>query len=60
MPGWLQAWVKINPITHLTEACRGLLLGGEVATPVLQSILSATVIMAIFAPLAVRTYRSRT
>ena len=60
MPGWLQAWVKINPVTHLTDACRGLLTGGAVATPVLQSIVAATVIMAVFAPLAVRTYRART
>ncbi len=60
MPGWLQAWVKVNPVTHLTEACRGLLNGGAVATPVLQTLLAGVVITAIFAPLAVRTYRSRT
>src|SRR5215472_7969200 len=31
MPGWLQAFVKVNPITYLTEAERGLLTGGPVA-----------------------------
>ena len=23
MPGWLQAWVKVNPVTHLADAVRG-------------------------------------
>src|SRR5580704_11878652 len=30
MPGWLQAFVKANPMTYLTEATRGLLVGGPV------------------------------
>lgn len=60
LPGWLQAWVKINPVTHLTDAARGLMVGGEVANPVLWSIGWAIAITAVFAPLAVRMYRSRT
>ncbi|MEN3305230.1 MAG: oleandomycin transport system permease protein, partial [Micromonosporaceae bacterium] len=27
LPGWLQAWVKVNPVTALTDAARGLMLG---------------------------------
>lgn len=38
MPGWLQSWVKINPVTHLTDAVRGLLTGGPVAHDVLLSL----------------------
>lgn len=30
MPGWLQQWVRINPITHLADSLRGLLTGGPV------------------------------
>jgi len=60
LPGWLQGWVRINPVTHLVEAVRGLLVGGPVATPVLQSVASAAVLLAVFAPLAVRAYRRRT
>ena len=41
MPGWLQAWVKVNPVTILADAIRGLLVGGPVATPMLQSLLWA-------------------
>jgi len=60
MPGWLQAFVNVNPITDLTNAERGLLTGGPVATPALHSVLWALGIFVVFAPLAVRAYRRRT
>jgi oleandomycin transport system permease protein len=60
MPGWLQAFVKVNPMTYLTSAERGLLIGGPVATPALRSMLWALGIFVVFAPLAVRAYRRRT
>ena len=60
MPGWLQAFVKVNPITDLTGAERGLLTGGPVAIPVVRSLLWALGIFIVFAPLAVRVYRRRT
>jgi oleandomycin transport system permease protein len=60
LPGWLQAWVKINPVTHLTDAIRGLLVGGPVAGPVAWSVLTGALILAVFAPLAVTTYRRKT
>jgi oleandomycin transport system permease protein len=57
MPGWLQAFVKVNPVSILTDACRGLMLGepwytGAVAGPVLQSLLWALAIAVVFAPLS--------
>jgi oleandomycin transport system permease protein len=60
MPGWLQAFVKVNPISALTEAERGLLTGGGVATPAVRSLLWALGIFLVFAPLAVRVYRRKT
>jgi oleandomycin transport system permease protein len=60
MPGWLQAFVKVNPMTFLTEAERGLLIGGPVAAATVRSLLWALGIFAVFAPLAVRVYRRRT
>jgi oleandomycin transport system permease protein len=57
LPGWLQAWVKVNPVTALAQAMRGLYLGGPIATPVWHSIAWAVGIAAVFAPLAVRRYR---
>ncbi|MFG3418859.1 ABC transporter permease [Micromonospora sp. NPDC049460] len=59
MPGWLQSWVEVNPVTILADALRGLLVGGPVAAPVVQSLLWAAVLAAIFAPLAVRGLRRR-
>jgi oleandomycin transport system permease protein len=59
MPGWLQAWVKVNPVSILADAVRGLLSGGPVATPVLQSLAWAAVLLAVFAPLSVRAFRRR-
>ena len=60
MPGWLQAFVKVNPMTYLTEAERGLLTGGPVATPAIRSLLWAVGLFVVFAPLAVRVYRRKT
>jgi oleandomycin transport system permease protein len=60
MPGWLQAFVRVNPVTGLTSAERGLLTGGAVATPAVHSLLWALGIFVVFAPLAVRAYRRRT
>ena len=59
MPGWLQAFVKVNPVTYLTEAERALLVGGPAATAVIRSLLWALGIFVVFGPLAVRAYRRR-
>lgn len=53
LPGWLQAFVNVNPVSILANASRGLLTGGPVAGPVVQSLLWAAAIAAIFAPLSV-------
>jgi oleandomycin transport system permease protein len=59
MPGWLQAWVNVNPVTLLADAIRGLLVSGPVAEPTAKSLVWAVVIAAIFAPLAVRAFKRR-
>ncbi|MCW2801555.1 MAG: transporter [Aeromicrobium sp.] len=59
MPGWLQAWVKVNPVTHLTDAVRGLLTGGPVAHDAFIALGTAGLLLAVFAPLAVRAYRRK-
>ncbi len=60
MPGWLQAFVKVNPMTYLTEAERGLLTGGPVASLAIKALLWALGIFIVLAPLAVRVYRRKT
>jgi oleandomycin transport system permease protein len=60
MPGWLQAWVKVNPVTLLTDALRGLMVSGEVARPMLGALAWGAAIAVVFAPLALRAFRQRT
>ena len=60
LPGWLQAFVHINPVTHLLAAVRGLMLGGDVAWPLTQSLLWSAGLLVVFFPLALRAYRRRT
>ena len=59
MPDWLAAFVRINPITKVVDATRGLMLGGPVAKPLIQSLLWMVAITAVFAPLAINRYRRR-
>jgi oleandomycin transport system permease protein len=60
MPGWLQAWVKVNPVTLLADAIRGLLVSGDVARPALGALAWAAAIAVVFAPLALRAFARRT
>src|SRR5215467_5876663 len=48
MPGWLQSWVKVNPVTILADAVRGLLDGAVSATAIGQSLLWALAITVVF------------
>jgi ABC transporter DrrB family efflux protein len=59
MPGWLQAFVKANPVTSVIDAARGLMLGGPVAEPLIDSVIWMAVILAVFVPLAIARYRRR-
>ncbi len=60
LPGWLQAFVAVNPVSKVADAARGLLTGGPVAAPATAALLAATVLVAVFGPLAVTLYRRRT
>jgi oleandomycin transport system permease protein len=60
MPGWLQAFVNLNPVTSVIDAARGLMLGGPVAEPVVEAIVWMAAIQAVFVPLAISRYRRRT
>ena len=59
MPGWLQAWVKVNPVTHLADAVRALTVGGPLGTHALWTLAWAAGIVAVMFPLAMRMYRRR-
>lgn len=59
MPRWLQAVVAVNPITHLVTAARGLMHGHATSSEIALVVLAAAVIFAVFAPLTMRLYRTR-
>ncbi len=59
LPGWLQAWVKINPVTDVSNAARGLMLSLPLGDAVTASLLWTAGVVAVFAPLATWAYRRR-
>jgi len=59
MPGWLQAWVKVNPVTHLADSVRALTIGGPVGSNVWITLAWAAGIVAVAFPLALRLYRRK-
>lgn len=59
MPGWLQAVASANPVGHLVDAERGLLMGGPVLEPLLYTVIWMAAFVAIFAPLSLVAYNRR-
>ncbi len=57
MPGWLQVFTKINPITVIVDALRSLVLGGQLGGPVWPAFVWIAGILIVFVPLAVWRYR---
>jgi oleandomycin transport system permease protein len=60
LPGWLQSFTDVNPITHLVGAMRGLMLGGPVRSDLLWTFAWMAILLVVFVPLALRAYRRRT
>jgi ABC-2 type transport system permease protein len=58
MPGWVQAFVKFNPITHLTSAARGLMHGPVDYSDIGWVIGWGVACIAVFAPLTMKLYNA--
>lgn len=57
MPGWLQAFVDVNPLSHVATAARGLMndtggAGGSIA----WALIATAAIVGVCAPIALRLY----
>jgi len=52
----MQAFVKVNPISHMVTAVRELANHGTIGADFWYCLLGAAVIVAVFAPLTVRAY----
>jgi oleandomycin transport system permease protein len=59
MPGWLQAWVNVNPVTRLADSVRALTTGGPLGSNALITLAWAAGIVIVVFPLAMRMYRRR-
>lgn len=59
MPGWLQAWADVNPISYEATALRALMTGGPVGDSVWWTLGWTAALTAVFAPLAIQAYRRR-
>jgi len=57
LPGWLQSFVEINPVSHLVSATRDLANHAAISGQVGWTLVAGLVVIAIFAPLSVRSYR---
>lgn len=59
MPGWLRAFVEVNPVSLMTTAMRGLLGGGVTAGDILLALAAPVALTLLLAPLTLWLYMRR-
>ena len=59
MPGWLQAVVEVNPITHLATVVRGLMDRSVPAGEIGWVLVSSVLLVAVFGPITMVLYRNK-
>jgi ABC-2 type transport system permease protein len=59
MPGWLQAFVDVNPITHLVAAVRAMMNGDWNSSETVWVLAASVVITAVFGTLTMRAYNRK-
>src|SRR5690625_803479 len=57
LPNWLAEFVRFNPVSHVISAIRDLANDGNITGEVGWALLGCAIVIAIFAPLAVRRYQ---
>jgi ABC-2 type transport system permease protein len=58
LPGWLRAFVDVNPISHLVTAERALMDGTPAGGQAGWVLLASAALIAVFGPLTMRLYRA--
>ncbi len=56
MPPYLQAFANANPVSHIISAIRDLANDGQVTAQVGWALLGCAVVVAVFAPLSVKSF----
>jgi ABC-2 type transport system permease protein len=59
MPGWLRAFVEVNPVSLMADAMRGLMGGGVTAYQIALALLAPAVLTVVLAPVTLWLYRRR-
>ncbi|WP_107659527.1 ABC transporter permease [Nocardia suismassiliense] len=59
MPGWLQGVNHVNPVYYMVNACQDLMNGNVYGANLAYSLIGSVVVIAVFAPLAVKAYMRR-
>lgn len=59
MPGWLRAFVNVNPVTLMTTAVRGLMNGGAGVADVGLALVAPVILTAVMAPVTLWLYLRR-
>ena len=57
MPGWLQAFVEVNPVSHLVTAVRALMGGTDPGNGIVLTLVSSAALVAVFGSLTMWRYR---
>ncbi|UHQ98610.1 ABC transporter permease (plasmid) [Natrinema zhouii] len=60
MPGWLEAFVNVNPFSHLVISMRGLMHGTATAGEVGVVLFMSAAFVAVFGPLTMYLFRNET
>ncbi|HET7432163.1 MAG TPA: ABC transporter permease [Nocardioides sp.] len=56
MPSWLRAFADANPVSHVISAIRDLANDGAVTADLGWAVLGLGIVIAVFAPLSVRSF----
>ena len=56
LPGWLQDFVNINPLTYIVSATRQLFNQGTIGNDFWLSLIVSIAVVVVFAPLTLRAY----
>ena len=59
LPGWMQGFVNVNPITHLATVVRGLMHGSVPAGEIGWVLVSSVLLVAVFGPITMVLYRNK-
>ncbi|GAA3224574.1 ABC transporter permease [Actinocorallia longicatena] len=59
MPGWLQSWVEVNPVTHLSDTLRWAFTGAPLGDHLWWTLVWSAALTVTAFPLALRAYTRR-